>query len=106
MEIIYEDTKVITGVEPEFKWGHIYQMIKEQTILDVGLEDKPLYVNIRKYTIAKVATHPEIFPCAEVIGWILPQVDAATMIMSNIEGKPFSSFTPSFITKPCNLPAP
>ena len=24
MEIIYEDTKVVIGVEPEFKWGHIY----------------------------------------------------------------------------------
>ena len=24
MEIIYEHTKGITGVEPEFKWGHIY----------------------------------------------------------------------------------
>ena len=39
METIYEDTKVITGAEPEFKWGKIYHMIKDQSILDAFLED-------------------------------------------------------------------
>ena len=29
LEIIYEDTKAFTGVEPEFRWGQIYQMIRE-----------------------------------------------------------------------------
>ena len=29
METIYEDTKVVIGVEPEFKWGQIYHMIKD-----------------------------------------------------------------------------
>ena len=39
MEIIYEDTKSITGVELEFKWGKTYQMIKDRIVMDVGLED-------------------------------------------------------------------
>ena len=25
--VIYEDTKAITGVEPEYKWGEVYKMI-------------------------------------------------------------------------------
>ena len=29
MEIIYEDMKVVIGVEPKIKWGHIYQIIKD-----------------------------------------------------------------------------
>ena len=58
-------------------------MIKDQTVPDAGLEDIPLYVNIRKSTITKVTTCLEIFPCVEVIGWILPRENAATMIMSN-----------------------
>ena len=106
IEIIYEDTKEITGVEPEFKWGQIYHMIKDHTVPDVGLEDISLYENIRRSGITKVSTRPDIFPCAEVIGWILPQADARTMIMSNIEGKYFSSFTPTYIAKICNLPTP
>ena len=27
IEVIYEDTKSITGVEPEYKWGEVYKMI-------------------------------------------------------------------------------
>ena len=27
VEVIYEDTKVFTGIEPEYKWGGIYWMI-------------------------------------------------------------------------------
>ena len=27
VELIYEDTKSITGAEPEFKWGQIYHML-------------------------------------------------------------------------------
>ena len=37
MEIIYEDTKVVIGAEPEFKWGNIYPMIKDQKVPDAGL---------------------------------------------------------------------
>ena len=55
--------------------------------------------------IMKVATCPKIFPCAEVISWILPQPNTGTMIMSNIKGKYFASFTPTYIAKICNLPA-
>ena len=29
MEIIYEDTKAVTGAEPEFQWGQIYHVIKD-----------------------------------------------------------------------------
>ena len=27
VQVIYEDTKAITGIDPEYKWGEIYQMI-------------------------------------------------------------------------------
>ena len=92
MEIIYEYMKDITGVEPEFKWGKIYQMIKDKTIPDAGLEDILLYINIKISTITKVATCPELFLCSEVIGWILSRTDAATLVVKNTEKKVFSSF--------------
>ena len=34
-KIKFEDTKAITGVDQEFKWGDIYQMIREQNVPDV-----------------------------------------------------------------------
>ena len=67
MEIIYEDTKSIIGVESEFKWGHIYQMIKDKNIPYAGLEDMSLYINIKISSITKVATCLELFPCAKFI---------------------------------------
>ena len=48
-------------------------MIKDQNVSNVGLKDIPLYVNIRKLGITKVATRPEFFPFAQVIGWIIPR---------------------------------
>ena len=30
VELIYEDTKSVTGAEPEFKWGQIYHMLVEK----------------------------------------------------------------------------
>ena len=42
-EIIYEYTKAIIGIEPEFRWGQTYQMIKDKNVLDVGFDDIPLY---------------------------------------------------------------
>ena len=69
-------------------------MIKDQNVPDEGLDDMPLYENIRKSGIMKAAMHPEIFPCDEVIRWIIPRTDPATVIISNTEGKSFASFTP------------
>ena len=47
---------------------------------------------------------PEIFPCPEVIGWILSKADAIWIIMYNMEDKGFSTFTPAFIAKAYSLP--
>ena len=63
IEIIYENTKSISGAEPEFKWGQIYPMNKDQKVIDVGLEDILLYENILSSGITKVSTRPELFPC-------------------------------------------
>ena len=54
--IVYEDSKAVTGAEPDFKWGQIYPMIKDQKVLDVGFEDIPLYENILRSRITKVTT--------------------------------------------------
>ena len=81
-------------------------MIRDQNVPDAGLEDMSLYENIRKSGITKVATHPKLFPCAKFIRWILSWIDPSTMIISNIEGESFASFTPTCISMACKLPPP
>ena len=48
VEVIYEDTKATTGVEPEYKWGEVYRMISSQSVPDAGFEDMPMYANIER----------------------------------------------------------
>ena len=60
IEIIYEDTKVVTGAEPEFKWGQIYHLLVEKKVLYAGLVDLALYDNVLRSAITKVTTRPKI----------------------------------------------
>ena len=83
VEYIYEDTKSTIGVELDYKWGEIYMMIVNQNVLDAGFEELTIYANIKKSALMKVATRLELFPCSEVIGWILPRADVTTMILEN-----------------------
>ena len=61
-EYIYEDTQCVSGVEPEYKWGEIYRLISRREVLDMGLEEEPIYAHIEKSAIMKVATRLELFP--------------------------------------------
>ena len=84
-EYIYEDTKCISGVEPEYQWGEIYRMITRREVPDMGLEEESIYANIERSSLMKISTRLELFPCSEVIGWILPREDVTTMILENVE---------------------
>ena len=64
VEIIYKDTKASTHIEPESRWGHIYQIIKDRSIPYVGLEVFPIYTNIERSAIMKASTRPKLFSCA------------------------------------------
>ena len=83
VEYMYECTRATTGVEPDYKWGEIYRMIANQNVPDVGFKELTIYENIEKSALMKVATRPELFPCLEVIGWILPRENVTTMILEN-----------------------
>ena len=62
VEYIYEDTQCVSGVDPEYKWDEVYRLISHREVPDMGLEEEPIYANIEKSTIMKVATRPELFP--------------------------------------------
>ena len=84
VEYIYEDTRATTGVNHDYKWGEIYWMISNQNVPDAGFEELTIYANIEKSALMKIATRPELFPCSEVIGWIMPRENVTMMILSNI----------------------
>ena len=90
-EYIYEETKCISGVEPEYQWGEIYRLIKHREVPDMGLEEESIYANIERYSLMNIATRPELFPCSEVIGWILPRVDVTTMILETADKQGYAA---------------
>ena len=51
-----------------------------------------------------MATRPEILPCAEVIGWILPRIDTIGMMINDEENKGVASVAPTFISASYSLP--
>ena len=70
----------------------------------MGLEEESIYDNIEKFSLMKVATRPELFPCSEVIGWILPREDVTTMILVNVEGQGYAAFSPGYVALAYHLP--
>ena len=54
----------------------------------------------------KVSTCPKLFPCSEVIGWILPRADVTKMILSNIEGQGYFAYMLSYVAHAYKLPTP
>ena len=104
VEYIYEDTKSTTGVEPDYKWGEIYKMIVNQNVLDVEFKEPIIYGNIEKLALMKVATRPELFPCSEVIGWILPREDVTTMILENTAKQGYTAYNLAYASMAYHLP--
>ena len=103
-EYIYEDTKCISGVEPEYQWGEIYRLITRREVPDMVLEEEGIYANIERSSLMNTATRSELFPCSEVIGWILPWADVTTMILENADKQGYAAYSPGYVSLAYHLP--
>ena len=54
----------------------------------------------------KFSTRMELFPCSEVIGWILPKADTIKMILSNVVGQGFVAYSPTYVAQAYNISTP
>ena len=70
----------------------------------MGLEEEPIYANIERSALMKVATRPEIFPCSEVIGWILPRANVSTMILEDVNKQGYATYSPGYVALAYHLP--
>ena len=103
-EYIYEDTKCISCVEPKYQWGEIYRLITRREVTDMGLDEESIYANIERSSLTNISTRPELFPCYEVIGWILPRADVTTMILENVEKQGYAAYSPGYVALAYHLP--
>ena len=93
-------------MEPEYKWGDIYRMISRREVPDMGLEEAPIYANIEKSAIMKVSTRPELFPCSELMRWVLPHTNHNSMLICNVDGQVYAAFSPGYVALAYHLPEP
>ena len=75
----------------------------DKKVPEVGLGDLAQYENILRSGLTKIGARLEVFPCAEVIGWLLPKIETVGMIINDEEGNPVASFAPVFISKVYSL---
>ena len=104
VEYTYEDSKCIIGVEPEYQWGEIYRLIMRREVPNIGFEEENIYANIERSSLMKIATRPEIFPCLEVIGWILPRTDVTTMILETVDKHGYAAYSPGYVALDYHFP--
>ena len=79
-------------------------MMVERKVSKARLGDLALYENILRSGLTKIATRLEVFPCVEVIGWLLSKIETVGMIINDEGGNPLASFAPAFISKAYSLP--
>ena len=91
-------------MEPEYKWGEVYRLITHRDVPDTGFEEETIYANIEISALMRVATRPELFPCSEVIGWILPREDVTIMIFPNVDIQGYAAYSPGYVSLAYHLP--
>ena len=70
----------------------------------MALEEEPIYTNIEISALMKVTTRLELFPCSEVIGWILPWADVSTMILTDVNKQGYAAYSPGYVALAYHLP--
>ena len=81
-------------------------MISNQSVPEARFEDLPIYANIERSTIMKVATIPNLFLCSEVIGWNFPRAYVMRMILANTKGQGYAAYSPAYVAMDYKLPTP
>ena len=84
--------------------GEIYRLISHHEVPDTGFEEETIYANIERSILMKISTRPKLFPCSEVIGWILPRVDMNTMILANIDKQGYAAYNSGYVSLAYHLP--
>lgn len=81
---VYIDTHLFIEKDIKITWKDINTIFL--AIFEENLEDRQVYVNIHKLGLYKVACRFPVFPCADVIHWIVSHTDPKTMILRSMSG--------------------
>ena len=91
---IYNDTSCIVENDMAYQWGEIYQTFHRDSYPEVSNDDRDfgVYYTLKISRIYQIVAHPEVFPCAEAISWIIHRTDIDNRLIKDTEGKTIASF--------------
>ena len=70
----YGDTASIFIKGESMNWYQVYQEFAKPEFPE-DLLDQQVYVQVKRSKLHYAGAHPPIFPCAEIIEWILQKVN-------------------------------
>lgn len=87
---IYEETKIIVDKDIKLKWKEV----NDEFVGTFGeyLEDRWVYVNIHMSGLYQIACRYPMFPCVDMIHWIVSHTDPEMMTLSNVSGTEIATF--------------
>lgn len=87
---IYEDTRLFIEKDIKITWKDINNTFGSN--IEEKLEDRQVYVKIHKLGLYKLACRYPVFPCADMIHWIVSHTDSEMMILRSVRGVELATF--------------
>lgn len=87
----------------KLSWYEIYKEFAKRDIPETQ-EDFHIYINIKRLRLHKVAAHPPVFSCAEIIKWILQCTNTKDWMIRGHDGAPIVAIASTNINTYYKLP--
>ena len=88
--LIYRDTLCTFSKGNSMRWYQVYQEFSRTEFLE-DLPDREIYLKVKRSKLHLTSAHPAIFPCPEMIDWIIQKNDPKKFVIRDSEGKAFTT---------------
>lgn len=100
---IYGDTTYNINKNMRLSWYNIYEEFVKLNIPETQ-EDFPMYLNIKRYKLHKIVSHPPIFPCVETTNWIIQSTNIDSWVVRDHICTPLETISSTNIATYYRLP--
>ena len=89
------------------RWYQVYhEFATSEEEFPEDLPDREIYLAVKKSKLHLAGAHPAIFPCPEVIDWIIQRTDPKKYVIQDSEGRAFATLVGSDAHLYYSLPRP
>jgi hypothetical protein len=106
--LAFGDTEASTGTKVVLPhWGELFKKISQEEFLeyvphsdpDVRVLDDEVFLNIRRSYLHMVASRTPVFPCIELLKWLIDHTDTQKCLINDDNGECVGVFLPVEVQK-------